>query len=90
MGQGDVTATDATQVRVTSFTLPDATSALDQFIYLLLNHARYEWLHWVDLDTLFMNLKRSPIEFLDPNYDIHVAKDANGLNTGSFYVRELT
>ena len=48
---------------------------------------KYEWLHWVDLDTLFMNLKRSPNEFLDPAFDLHVAKDANGLNTGSFYVK---
>jgi len=48
---------------------------------------RYEWLHWVDLDTLFMNLKRDPNEFLDPAFDLHVAKDANGLNTGSFYVK---
>jgi hypothetical protein len=47
----------------------------------------YEWLHWVDLDTLFMNMKRAPFDFLDSAYDLHVAKDANGLNTGSFYVR---
>ena len=49
--------------------------------------AHYEWVHWVDLDTLFMNLKRSPMEFLDGAFDLHVAKDANGLNTGSFYVK---
>lgn len=34
-----------------------------------------------------MNLKRNPNEFLDPAFDLHVAKDANGLNTGSFYVK---
>ena len=22
----------------------------------------YEWLHWVDLDTLFMNMKRAPFD----------------------------
>ena len=49
--------------------------------------SRYQWVHWVDLDTLFMNMKRDPMAFLDPKYDLHVAKDANGLNTGSFYVR---
>ena len=26
-------------------------------------------------------------DFLDGQYDVHVAKDANGLNTGSFYLR---
>ena len=52
--------------------------------------ALYEWVHWVDLDTLFMNMKRDPKEFLDKGYDLHVAKDANGLNTGSFYVRAST
>ena len=30
--------------------------------------SRYEWVHWVDLDTLFMNMKRSPMEFLDASY----------------------
>ena len=56
---------------------------------MLLRHmlAHYEWAHWVDLDTLFMNMKRNPMDFLDGAYDLHVAKDANGLNTGSFYVR---
>lgn len=34
-----------------------------------------------------MNFKRSPMDFLDASFDLHVAKDANGLNTGSFYVR---
>ena len=34
-----------------------------------------------------MNMKRDPMAFLDPQYDLHVAKDANGLNTGSFYVK---
>ena len=40
----------------------------------MLHPLRYEWLHWVDLDTLFMNLKRHPNEFLDPAFDLHVAK----------------
>ena len=27
--------------------------------------SQYKWLHWVDLDTLFMNMKRDPFDFLD-------------------------
>ena len=34
----------------------------------------YEWVHWVDLDTLFMNMRRDPHAFLDSAYDLHVAK----------------
>ena len=63
------------------------TARWDKVMMLRQLLRKYEWLHWVDLDTLFMNLKRNPNEFLDPAYDLHVAKDANGLNTGSFYVR---
>ncbi len=63
------------------------TARWDKVMLLRRMLAQYEWVHWVDLDTLFMNLKRSPMEFLDGAFDLHVAKDANGLNTGSFYVR---
>ena len=63
------------------------TARWDKVMLLRQLLRKYEWLHWVDLDTLFMNLKRNPNEFLDPAFDLHVAKDANGLNTGSFYVR---
>ena len=63
------------------------TARWDKVMLLRRLLSRYEWLHWVDLDTLFMNMKRAPTDFLDAGYDVHVAKDANGLNTGSFYVR---
>merc|ERR1712072_1653621 len=63
------------------------TARWDKVMLLRRMLSRYEWVHWVDLDTLFMNMKRNPMDFLDPAYDVHVAKDANGLNTGSFYVR---
>ena len=63
------------------------TARWDKVMLLRRMLATYEWVHWVDLDTLFMNMKRDPFAFLDPQYDVHVAKDANGLNTGSFYVK---
>ena len=63
------------------------TARWDKVMLLRRMLSRYQWVHWVDLDTLFMNLKRDPMAFLDPAYDLHVAKDANGLNTGSFYVK---
>ena len=66
------------------------TARWDKVMLLRRMLALYEWVHWVDLDTLFMNMKRDPKEFLDKGYDLHVAKDANGLNTGSFYVRAST
>ena len=66
------------------------TARWDKVMLLARMLKQYEWVHWVDLDTLFMNMKRSPMEFLDKGYDLHVAKDANGLNTGSFYVRSST
>jgi len=63
------------------------TARWDKVMLLRRMLGQYQWVHWVDLDTLFMNLKRSPMEFLDGAFDLHVAKDANGLNTGSFYVK---
>ena len=63
------------------------TARWDKVMLLRRMLTQYGWLHWVDLDTLFMNMKRNPMDFLDAAYDLHVAKDANGLNTGSFYVR---
>ena len=63
------------------------TARWDKVMLLRRMLSRYQWVHWVDLDTLFMNMKRDPMAFLDPAYDLHVAKDANGLNTGSFYVK---
>lgn len=63
------------------------TARWDKVMLLMQLLSRYEWLHWVDLDTLLMNMKRKPFDFLDPAFDLHIAKDANGLNTGSFYMR---
>ena len=63
------------------------TARWDKVMLLRRMLNQYQWVHWVDLDTLFMNMKRDPMAFLDPQYDLHVAKDANGLNTGSFYVK---
>ena len=50
------------------------TARWDKVMLLRQLLRKYEWLHWVDLDTLFMNLKRHPNEFLDPAFDLHVAK----------------
>ena len=50
------------------------TARWDKVMLLRQLLRKYEWLHWVDLDTLFMNLKRNPNEFLDPAFDLHVAK----------------
>ena len=63
------------------------TARWDKVMLLRRMLSQYKWVHWVDLDTLFMNMKRDPMAFLDEQYDLHVAKDANGLNTGSFYVK---
>ena len=41
------------------------TARWDKVLLLRRVLAQYEWVHWVDLDTLFMNMKRSPLEFLD-------------------------
>lgn len=46
-----------------------------------------EWVFWTDADSLIMNSKIKLKWFLDERYDMIVASDFNGINTGQFFIR---
>ena len=46
-----------------------------------------EWVFWTDADSLIMNSKIKLKYFLDDRYDMIVASDFNGINTGQFFIR---
>ncbi len=58
-------------------------------IYFVLLHLEdYEWVYWIDIDTIIMDADR-PLEFfLDSNSNFVFCNDSFGfLNTGAFFVR---
>jgi hypothetical protein len=47
----------------------------------------YDWLWCVDDDTLVMNASVALETFVDPRYELVLAMDSLGMNTGSFFVQ---
>lgn len=47
----------------------------------------YDWIFWTDADSLVMNFNKRIEEHLDDEYDVIFNKDANGLNTGHFFIK---
>lgn len=47
----------------------------------------YDWVFWTDADSLVMNYNKKIEQHLDDSYDVIFNQDANGLNTGHFFVR---
>mmetsp|Transcript_13634 Transcript_13634/g.29625 ORF Transcript_13634/g.29625 Transcript_13634/m.29625 type:complete len:401 (-) Transcript_13634:56-1258(-) len=47
----------------------------------------YQWLLWIDIDTLIMRFDLPLHDLLDNSYDVIVAKDWNGLNSGVAFFR---
>jgi len=50
----------------------------------------YEWVMWIDLDTIIMNMGLNLESLLDPKYDFIVSKDNAGLNSGVMLWRNTT
>ena len=48
---------------------------------------KYQWLLWMDMDAFFMRFDLPLTDMLDNDYDLVVAKDWNGINTGVFLLR---
>eukprot|EP01104_Vermistella_antarctica_P010959 TRINITY_DN2989_c0_g1_i2.p1 TRINITY_DN2989_c0_g1~~TRINITY_DN2989_c0_g1_i2.p1 ORF type:complete len:288 (-),score=44.75 TRINITY_DN2989_c0_g1_i2:792-1655(-) len=49
--------------------------------------ARFDWLMWVDVDTLFMDLEMPLSRFQDDRYDVMMSSNENGVNAGVIFVR---
>ncbi len=54
----------------------------------LLQH--YDWLFYIDLDTVIVDHSVRLEEFVDPRYDLVIGVDMNGINTGVFFLRNST
>jgi hypothetical protein len=50
-------------------------------------HTDIDWVWWVDTDTLITNFNIKVEEQLDKNYDFIISTDGNGINSGSFFLR---
>lgn len=51
---------------------------------------QYDWVVSLDLDTIIYNHGVRLEEFLDPNHDMIVGLDYNGINSGVFFLRNTT
>lgn len=66
---------------------PKRPAAWSKILLLEKHLPDYDWLWWKDADALVMNSQVRLETFLDPDFDMVISIDANGLNTGSFFVR---
>lgn len=51
---------------------------------------RYDWVVSLDLDTIIYDHSVRLEEFLDPNHDLILGVDYNGINSGVFFLRSST
>jgi hypothetical protein len=58
-----------------------------KIIQELFEDPEVEWVFWTDADSLIMNSKIKLKSLIDRGYDIIVASDNNGINTGQFFIR---
>lgn len=49
---------------------------------------KYTWVFWTDADSFIMNFDVRLKMFIDGRYDMIVASDCNGINTGQFFIRD--
>lgn len=46
-----------------------------------------DWLFWSDADALVMNFSTKLESFVDPDYDLLITKDCNGINAGHYFIK---
>ncbi len=57
-------------------------------IKLLQRHLpQYDWVMWSDADAVVVDMDQGLEQFLDDRYDIILAKDGLGINTGNMFLR---
>lgn len=54
---------------------------------LFQEHPEYEWLWWTGCDAMITNQTIKIEDKIDPNYDIVMATDCNGINNDSFLIK---
>lgn len=71
-----------------NFTLPHASGEKLPFIKQYIHaHPDVEWVWWLDIDTLITNHHIRIEDRIDNNYHFIISKDLNGINAGSFFIR---
>lgn len=51
------------------------------------NDPECKWVVWLDADTLIMNKGIPLSDFIDPNYNLIISQDWNGINSGVFFIK---
>jgi hypothetical protein len=62
----------------------------DKIQYLLdvlENNPEVTWIWWLDCDALITNFTKRIEDMIDENYHVVISTDVNGLNAGSFFVK---
>lgn len=70
------------------FTLKHASGEKLLFIKkYLTENPNTQWVWWLDIDTLITNFHIKIEDRIDDNYDFIITKDINGINAGSFFIK---
>lgn len=74
-------------IRTSGFKYTPAYEKIKLVLDTLNEHPEYDWVYWVDTDTLITNFYIKLESFVDDRYNIVIAKDINGINSGSMMLK---
>lgn len=60
---------------------------IQYLIDILENNPEVKWVWWLDCDALITNFSKKIEDYVDDNYHIIMSTDVNGMNCGSFFVK---
>ena len=60
---------------------------IQYLIDILENNPDVKWIWWLDCDALITNFNKKIEDYVDDNYHIIISTDVNGINCGSFFVK---
>lgn len=60
---------------------------IQYLIDILENNPDVKWIWWLDCDALITNFTKRIEDYVDDNYHIIISTDVNGINCGSFFVK---
>lgn len=60
---------------------------IQYLIDILENNPEVTWVWWLDCDALITNFTKKIEDVVDDNYHIIISTDVNGINCGSFFVK---
>ena len=60
---------------------------IQYLIDILENNPEVKWVWWLDTDALITNFTKKIEDYVDDQYHIIISTDVNGINCGSFFVK---